>query len=45
MNKPICYKAVCQYDVNACDKCQYDMECYHKFLEYMMQTRTRKEDK
>lgn len=36
MDKPICYHAVCQYDVNACDKCEYDMDCYRHFLDYMM---------
>ena len=34
--KPSCYKAPCQWSADACCTCQYDMECYRKFLDYMM---------
>ena len=30
--KPECYKATCMWSEDACCKCKYDMECYHKFL-------------
>ena len=39
MNKPICYKAPCQWSADSCCKCQYDMECYKKFLEFMMKNK------
>lgn len=31
-NKPECYHAACQYSDDACDGCEYEMDCYEHFL-------------
>ena len=33
--KPECYHATCMWSADSCCKCEYDMDCYHKWLEHM----------
>lgn len=37
INLPECYKKLIQFDASACDRCQYEMECYELFLKFMSQ--------
>ena len=37
--KPECYHAVCMCSADACSGCEYDMDCYRHWLEYMMKSK------
>ena len=36
-----CYHAVCQYSSDGCSGCKYEMDCYNRFLNYMLKGRKR----
>ena len=40
-----CYHAICQYSADACNRCEYEMDCYKHFLSHMMRDQNKnKED-
>ena len=38
LDKPECYHAVCMYSCDACSSCKYDMDCYQKFMDYLLKS-------